>query len=431
MHVAEEVHLFDLDAESLAIKKPQTDPLEPKIESIIAPRDFRFFMLPVPEVTDWIIGNYSAIAWDYFDNSLNEHTAEIWLHRGFLNTIMLVDDPHEADVILVPSYLQLNKHIQTLIVTNLTTSKMDLIDVPSKLAELLIRTIEPFFNSSQHRIVALMTCQNPIEGLETGVRPVIDALRKRFGNNVYSLGFERNKFWQSVDPDHIIVIPYVVKPVNRSTGHVFSKDKRGVFYRGDNRKHAVQWAGCNRSMILPLMAYGQHSDNPEGVNVALVEKGARLSQAEYNSMIEHSEFCLAICGDTPTSRSLASYMVAGCIPVRIGSRLRGYCDEPCHPGWGWTVTNGSAHLPYESLIDWGMFPEVDENKFLKDPVKEIRDVLNATKPERRQELRRIVQRAHGGFIYGWGHPMSPEAFGDATRYIGHSIVHHLKAAHPS
>ena len=377
LQVAEEVHLFDLDAETVAAKTLSSiDSEGPSDEQISAARDLRFYMLPVPEVTDWIIGNYTAIAWDYYANTLNEHAAEIWLHRGFLNTTLLVDDPYDADVVLVPSYLQLNLHIQTMIATNATASKMNHIQVPSKLAELLIRSIEPFYNASQHRIVVLMTCQNPIEGLQTGVRPVIDALAKRFGDNVYSLGFERNKYWQSVNPDHIIVIPYVVKPVNRSTEHVFAFDKRGVFYRGDIRKHAVQWAGCNRSMILPLMEYGQHSENLEGVNVELVSKGARLSQTEYNTMIEHSEFCLAICGDTPTSRSLASYMVAGCIPLRVGSRLRGYCDEPCHPGWGWTVTNGSAHLPYESFIDWSKFPEVDENKFVEDPVREIRDVLN-------------------------------------------------------
>ncbi|GKY92536.1 hypothetical protein MPSEU_000223900 [Mayamaea pseudoterrestris] len=391
-----------------------------------AAKDLWFHMLSIPETTDWLIGNYTDEAKNFYATTLNENAAEIWLHRGFLNETDLVDDPSNADVILIPSYLLLHRHIGGA-VQNKTVEHMD---ISAQLGNLLVRRIQPFFNSSQHRIVLMSTTQNPTESRRIGIHSVVGALRENFGGEaVYSLGFERNFFWHPVHASQVIVIPYVVKPTSLYTDHVFDYAKHGVFYRGDYRNNAVQWAGCNRSMVLPLSDYGQqYPNNTEGINVQLVAKGVRLSQDDYNTMVEHSEFCLAVCGDTVTSRSLASYMVAGCIPVRIGSRLRGYCDAPCRIGWGWTFTNGSSHLPYPFMIDWNKFPEVDEQKFTIDPVQELRDMLDTVTVEERHEMRRIMQRVHRGFIYGWGNPVDPHKFGEAFGFIRQSIVDHLTYA---
>jgi Exostosin family len=88
--------------------------------------------------------------------------------------------------------------------------------------------------------------------------------------------------------------------------------------------------GCDRVIVTPLFG---RSDMDIGLSGRRYH-GGRLSQEQYNDRMSTSDYCLVMCGDTPTSRSLISAMTAGCIPILIGRWWHGFCDPPCHQGRG-------------------------------------------------------------------------------------------------
>ena len=141
-----------------------------------------------------------------------------------------------------------------------------------------------------------------------------------------------------------------------------------------------------------------------------------------------SEYCLVLCGDTPSSRTLTAAIVEGCIPVRVGSRLRGLCDLPCHPGFGWKVT-GIPHLPYKERIDWNQFPEIDEADVLTKAVGAKKTSLQSMfqhETLRTKELNAVIDKVRSGFVYGYGDPVLSEHFGDAASYVWESFVAELQ-----
>jgi len=256
-------------------------------------------------------------------------------------------------------------------------------------------------------------------------------------------------------------------PFTDSSTTKITRKKNFVFYVGDYRLNAGKWAGCFRSNLTQsLLRHHQRNDNNDNnidsnnnnynnMDVRLVHKKNRLNQTLYNMRMRTSDYCLILCGDTPSSRSLSSAIVEGCIPIQVGSRLRGLCDPPCHEGFGWTISGPEyPHLPYGEIIPWEMFPEVDEKALLlmnnnnnnnndgggdSSSTKDVdRDVIGSSKPsdletlfgiyddKKKKHLRSIMEKIHSGFIYGHGDPVSSEEFGDAASYIWESFVVALK-----
>jgi Exostosin family len=251
-----------------------------------------------------------------------------------------------------------------------------------------------------------------------------------------SLGYERNIYWQKVpSPYHIVPIPYVVTmaplhwttttttsvatyqnsttvefirepPTPPTTPSSLHARPTTIFYSGDTRPNAVKWSGCHRTaMLQPLMdhysvpSYRSNTNidtgNHHNVDVRLINSNrqgrasqsanatiAKLSMSEYNDKMRHSQYCLIVCGDTPTSRSLSSAIIHGCIPLFIGQeRWYGRCGNVCHPGWGWNVLpddSNISHLPYDGIFDYAQFPSIDEHAFLQNPVHSLEQFLNTT-----------------------------------------------------
>jgi hypothetical protein len=139
-----------------------------------------------------------------------------------------------------------------------------------------------------------------------------------------------------------------------------------------------------------------------------------------------SDWCLVLCGDTPTSRTLTSSVIFGCIPLLVGSRLRGLCEVPCHKGFGWTVTGKEyPHLPFVEKIKWEEFLEVDEETLLNTTIAKhdfLLQMLNSYDPERKERLREIMKNVQSGWIYGWGDPVKSPHFGEASKFIWESWV---------
>jgi hypothetical protein len=116
-------------------------------------------------------------------------------------------------------------------------------------------------------------------------------------------------------------------------------------------------------------------------------------------------------------------MLHGCIPVRVGSRLRGLCDSPCRPGWGWTVAGANhSHLPFADNIDWDVFPEVNEADFSEKPAAVLEEMFARIGPEQKMQLRAIMSRTQRGWLYGMGNPVNSADFGYAAVHALESIA---------
>lgn len=116
-------------------------------------------------------------------------------------------------------------------------------------------------------------------------------------------------------------------------------------------------------------------------------------------------------------------MVYGCIPVRVGSQLRGLCQSPCHAGWGWRVTGAKCpHLPFPHSIEWQRFPEVDERKFAEVPLATLQTMFRSITAELKSRIRQSMFQTQLGWIYGWGDTVTSKEFGEATEYVWQSIV---------
>ena len=378
--------------------------------SVESLRTVKFYILDLPEATSQLVEKFGPEMSDYYNSALNEDAGEVWIHRCFEQHPDRTLNESEADIVLIPGYLRYN-HLRR-------RSKGDSTSPVPYSREELTRMVVDRINSPSKPHVLLTPAISPQLSVNMGILAMTEALKHV---NLYSVGFERNPAWQRVSADRIIPVPYVVKPdLPRETIQSklsVQRTRNFVFYAGDIRPRSEKWAGCDRGMVAPLR---ERTD----MDVRIVNKKNRLSQTEYNHRMDSSEFCLLVCGDTPTSRSLASSMVAGCIPLRIGSRLRGQCERPCHRGFGWTIT-GLSHLPYEHLIDWTLFPEVDEQAFVNDPNAVLDAALASISDEQRQQMRDVMNTSQLAFTYGWGDPVTSTEFGDAVPWIWESIQRHL------
>ena len=152
-----------------------------------------------------------------------------------------------------------------------------------------------------------------------------------------------------------------------------------------------------------------------------------MGQADYNHRMRTSDYCLILCGDTPSSRTLTSAMVSGCIPIRVGSRLRGLCEAPCHGGFGWKPTTEQyPHLPFSEFIPWNLFPEVNEQEFMKDGEAVLNQLFLTVDWAQKENLRSIMNATRNGWIYGWGNPINSTNFGDATKCIWQSFLANIQ-----
>jgi hypothetical protein len=402
-----------LSSESLRVSPVLVNCSAPvlKSQNNIKKRSYKFYIISIPFITTDLLANGTARARSFYSRrrTLNEDLGEMWIHRGLERMTYEeghTTDPNEADVFFIPGYNNFRFSIHKW-------------DFPrgKELDKMLLPHI---FNKTKPHFIATPRVRNRI-----GINHMVSSL-KRLGVNLHSLGYERNVGWQSVSLDRIVTVPYVVSPKQskaelQKTLREIPRSQNFTFFAGDNRPLAHRFGGCDRENIVKHVTGQRH-----GMSISLFwNKKDRLSQAEYNHRMQTSEYCLVLCGDSPTSRSLASSMLAGCIPIIVGSRWRGLCEGPCHSGWGWDIANLS-HLPYPHLINWGVFPEVNEAEFSKDPESILREVFRRQSPRRRDELRAAMGEIQMVWVYGWGNPIDSEEFGNAVPTIWKAVINHLE-----
>jgi Exostosin family len=371
--------------------------------------DFKFYILRVPRITSALIANNTEKFKSIYQKELNEASAEVWLHRGMARLTYAQGqtmDPNEADVFLIPAYLWARIGMQ---------EKTDRSDLYQEIVQQIVDKTKPH--------IWLSPSPNPNLSGSLGLRGIMNQLLKS-NVNMYSIGFERNSYWQVVSTDRIIPVPYVLHPPPLETlVAAFDHDRveNFVFFRADRRRMAIPWAGCDRAIVAPLFG---RSDMDIGLSgkKAPPGGGGRLSQEQYNHRMSTSDYCLVMCGDTPTTRSLVSAMTAGCIPILIGRWWHGYCDPPCRKGWGWNIAE-RPHLPFADQINWDLVPVVNHTQFQMDPNATLHALFQQYPKERKDKIRAEMKRVQKWLVYGWGDPTDSTAFGEAYPHIWQSIVH--------
>lgn len=408
-------------------------------------QSLRFYILPSPDIVTVLkpVLNQSKselweLASEYYQNALNEESAELWLHRGFqrLQAQTSAKNKREADIYVVVGYFHLFSGL--LPSEQMWAEKL----VPKFYRNIVIDPTKP------HLI--LTPTWNPETSRRVGLHSLVKTLQLGgvSDSNIWSVGFERNVKWQPVpSASQILPIPYVIQQPERDesvqsmTNHEHTIDtakrmENSIFFAGDPRKHAQEWSGCSRPKLIHALNERLNASSVTK-ELLLLDKKHRMNQSTYHERMQASEYCLVLCGDTPSSRTLTSAIVEGCIPVRVGSRLRGLCDPPCHDGYGWEVTGPEhPHMPFAEKIPWDSFPEINEadlfgrnenkssdktrnNSFppvLQSMFQQDQEVLG------KQDLRDIMDRVRSGFIYGYGDPVTSNDFGGAASYIWDSFV---------
>lgn len=446
-----------------------------------------------------------AIASEYYRNALAEESAEMWLHRGFERlSARIIDNPKDADAYIVVGYCHLYSNVfphenlgrphnrqlrdryrkknnrnkgtgnETKVKSSFFSSLSWVDKVPKLYRHIVIDPSKP------HLILA--PTWNSEVGRRIGLHSIVSALQLQDvpDSNLWSVGFERNPNWQPVSlVSCILPIPYVVRmtrhvemieEMKESIHNSHEPDKirtnrslppredqyrslvvekstnttrleNSIFFVGDPRPHAKEWAGCSRSNLIDALRKQRTDDGVvANMDIRLVHKTNRVNHTTYRERMRTNEYCLVLCGDTPSSRTLTSAVVEGCIPVRVGSRLRGLCDPPCHEGFGWNVTGSdNPHLPFEDRIPWHIFPEINEAALLdiNGGVSDGRGVKNLSSlvlqsmfksygTLEKKRMHALLNEVRPGFIYGYGDPVLSQDFGDATLYIWESFVAALR-----
>ncbi|OEU21114.1 hypothetical protein FRACYDRAFT_259805 [Fragilariopsis cylindrus CCMP1102] len=382
-----------------------------------------------------------SVASEYYRNNINEESAEMWLHRGFKQLLEAnrTYNSKEADVYIVGGYFHLYSSGKIMTHPNKSSRKgkkrkkkkdIDDDDDGSNRTEFFssISTSWDVMVSTLYRNIVidstkphliLIPTWNPTVSRRIGLYSLVKTLRSSgvSDSNIWSLGFERNLHWQPISHiSHIIPIPYVVTST-----------------KSTQQQQQLQLQRLQKPQQLPSLLSSTDSSTTNTTR----KKNFVFYVGDYR-------------------RNAGKW--AGCIPIQIGSRLRGLCDPPCHEGYGWTISGPKyPHLPYGDIIPYDFFPEIDEKALLlmndnnnnnnntNDGAGDSRssydvdgDVIGSSKPSdletlfgiyddnKKKQLRSIMEKVHSGFIYGYGDPVSSEEFGDAASYIWESFVVALK-----
>ena len=194
----------------------------------------------------------------------------------------------------------------------------------------------------------------------------------------------------------MVPAPYVVDASRLAgTSTQLHNHEISVFFAAHRRPNAAQWSGCDRSKALGLQSVPRAS-------IHIKTHRRLLDEDAFAHSMRVADFCLVMCGDTPTSRRIFDAIVADCIPLIVGTRLWGRCEAPCHEGWGWFVSGREhPHLPFrDTYVDYTRFPRVDEKLLYEDATQAyeaaVRDVTEAEE----RDMWRYLNSIRDDVVYG-------------------------------
>jgi len=340
-----------------------------------------------------------------------EQTAEVWVHRALLANARRTRNPATAKLFFVPAYLTFSSKVK-----GHAQRVDDLIDALQA---------SPWFRRKGGRDhVFGYSSFNP--GVATSLLfPKISAAM----NASWFGCFEVNPAWVGggVSLDHMIPMPYVVNaetfvgpsddraaPGNTKMHH----HEISVFFAANARKNAIAWANCDRGKALGLLNVSKSLIHIPGVG------GQPLVQETFARSMRVADFCLVMCGDTPTSRRIFDSIVANCIPLIVGTRLWGRCEPPCRAGWGWTVSGPeNPHLPFQStLIDYTRFPRVDEAALYVDAAAAYDRAVAGVSESYQHDVWSYLNAIREDVVYGYGSFWNSTTFGRSASNLMDEVI---------
>ena len=194
----------------------------------------------------------------------------------------------------------------------------------------------------------------------------------------------------------MVPVPYVVDASRLAgTATQVHNHEISVFFAAHRRPNAAQWSGCDRSKALGLQSVPRSSIHIKQHRRRLLDEDA------FAHSMRVADFCLVMCGDTPTSRRIFDAIVADCIPLIVGTRLWGRCEAPCHEGWGWFVSGREhPHLPFrDTYIDYTRFPRVDEKLLYEDATKAYEDAVRGVTEAEERDMWRYLNSIRDDVVY--------------------------------
>ena len=217
----------------------------------------------------------------------------------------------------------------------------------------------------------------------------------------------------------MVPVPYVVDASRLAgTATQVHNHEISVFFAAHRRPNAAQWSGCDRSKALGLEGVPRSSIHIKSHRRHLLDEDA------FAHSMRVADFCLVMCGDTPTSRRIFDAIVADCIPLIVGTRLWGRCEAPCHEGWGWFVSGDQhPHLPFrDTYIDYTRFPRVDEKLLYEDATKAYEDAVRDVTETEERDMWRYLNAIRDDVVYGYGSPFSSTHFGRAAANLMDGVM---------
>eukprot|EP00890_Picochlorum_soloecismus_P003384 jgi/Picsp_1/4046/NSC_01557-R1_protein len=321
-----------------------------------------------------------------------QDSAEVWLHRAFMESDGLVENPLDADIIFLPFYFKTNFEVRTESCGDNMTSQERL------------ESLDRILMSDEHFIARpsrfIFVCQ--FWQCSAAIK------------NVPSLGIhlkksimlihEKNKKWSAGQEDNRqILVPYVANSYITSRQSVASRkiSERSIklFARLSERRSNIR-------TILKKLSWNERDAIVQIGSYSVVNKNKYQQPnltMEYGEMMFDSKFCLHVSGDTPTSRRLYDSIAAGCIPVIVAENIR-------------------VNLPFRESIPWDSFSIFIEPAKVRKHGIDAFDIVWKLQDEDANKMQNSLFQYRNKLIYGHGDPFNMTSDQFRTYGIANEIL---------
>lgn len=272
---------------------------------------------------------------------LPEDMGEYWLHKQFTESKLRVNHPQNASLFLL--------NMMPVLSHSIGRCHGKTHDERQILWKNMLENSPYYKNGTPHMFICQSwMCRYRHMTLIPQIRPLLSTM--------WNLVHEY--IWSNRPPNDpkVIIVPYVH---NSHISYSESVRNISVFFQGTMNRHGP-WRHPLQKIHL------------EGAKIIDTGVGKKTSHfQEYATLIQSSEFCLIVAGDTPSSRRLFDAIIAGCIPIRVGP---------------------SYQLPFEHVIDWNIFLSIEKDDWFQNPNTAIQMIINNQTEKDKSRLRREMRR---------------------------------------
>ena len=321
-----------------------------------------------------------------------QDSAEVWLHRAFMEYDGRVENPLDADVIFLPFYFKSNFEIRTESCGDKMTSQERL------------ESLDRILMSDEHFIARpsrfIFVCQFWECSTALQSAPSLGLHLKKSVMLIH----EKNKKWSAdQDDNRQILVPYVANSYIASRQSVASRkiSERSIklFARLSERRSKIR-------TIMKHLEWQEYGAIVQIGSYSVINKKKYRQPnltMEYGEMMLDSKFCFHVSGDTPTSRRLYDSIAAGCIPVIVAKDIQ-------------------VNLPFRESVPWHSF-----SVFIK-PVEVIKhgirafDIVWNLQDEEANAMQDLLFKYRNKFLYGHGNPFNMTADDFRTYSIANEVL---------